>query len=230
MHVEVFGNPLTGDTEARELQIFGTLPGISAESLNQPPTVNAGSAQTITLPSSATLNGTADDDGLPVGGVLTTAWSKLSGPGTVTFGNPTARSTTGSFSAAGTYALRLTANDTALSATSDVTINVAPQAAPELNQAPTVNAGAAQTITLPSPATLSGIAADDGVPAAKPIGPENQLRRLRFQPRLLRLHLWFGAGKGIDRNGPSPDGAARHGRDVHEIYHADRHVGPHAVR
>ena len=71
---------------------------------NQAPTVNAGSDQTITLPASASLNGTASDDGKPnPPGALTTTWSKVSGPGTVTFGNANALSTTASFSAAGTH-------------------------------------------------------------------------------------------------------------------------------
>ena len=162
VHVEVFGNPLTGDTEARELQIYGTPQGVNGESVNQAPTVNAGAAQTITLPSSATLNGTDDDDGFPVG-TLTVTWSRVSGPGTVTFGNANALSTTASFSTAGNYLLRLTASDSAVSSASDVTITVNP--APAVNQPPTVNAGAAQTITLASSATLNGTAADDGLPA-----------------------------------------------------------------
>src|SRR5439155_8783384 len=45
---------------------------------NQPPTVSAGSNQTITLPATATLNGTVTDDGLPAGSTLTQTWSKVS--------------------------------------------------------------------------------------------------------------------------------------------------------
>ena len=60
------------------------------------------------------LSGTATDDGVPGIG-LTTTWSKVSGPGTVTFGNASALSTTASFSVAGTYVLRLTASDGLLS-------------------------------------------------------------------------------------------------------------------
>lgn len=93
-----------------------------AASPNQAPVVNAGADQTITLPASASLNGSASDDGQP--GALTTTWSRVSGPGTVTFGNPSAVSTTASFSAAGTYVLRLSASDGALSSTDDVTITV----------------------------------------------------------------------------------------------------------
>jgi hypothetical protein len=93
--------------------------------VNQPPMVNAGTDQTITLPDSANLSGTATDDGLPnPPGTLTTTWSKVSGPGTVTFGDANALNTTASFSAAGVYVLRLTASDTLLSSTDDVMITV----------------------------------------------------------------------------------------------------------
>ena len=88
----------------------------TASATNQPPVVNAGANQTITLPSAATLQGTVSDDGLPnPPGAVTTAWSEFSGPGTVTFANAAAVNTTASFSASGTYDLRLTANDGALS-------------------------------------------------------------------------------------------------------------------
>jgi hypothetical protein len=93
--------------------------------VNQPPGVNAGPDQTITLPSSANLVGTVSDDGLPnPPGALTTTWSKVSGPGTVTFGNANAVDTTASFSAAGNYVLRLSANDGALRASDDIRIRV----------------------------------------------------------------------------------------------------------
>ncbi|PYS16128.1 MAG: hypothetical protein DMG15_03455, partial [Acidobacteria bacterium] len=104
--------------------------------VNQRPTVNAGSNQTITLPAKAVLNGAANDDGLPVGSTLTTTWSMVSGPGTVTFGNINALSTDASFSAAGNYVLRLTASDGALSTSADVSIIVNP--APPVTPAPPV--------------------------------------------------------------------------------------------
>src|SRR6185295_18677231 len=64
---------------------------------NNAPAVDAGSDDSITLPiNSVTLHGAVSDDGLPGGGV-TTQWSKISGPGAVTFGNAAAPSTTATF-------------------------------------------------------------------------------------------------------------------------------------
>src|SRR4029450_12235906 len=80
---------------------------VNATSGNQAPVVNAGSDQTVTLPNSANLSGTATDDGLPTPpGTLTTTWSKASGPGTVSFGDPSALSTTATVSRCGTHCMR----------------------------------------------------------------------------------------------------------------------------
>ena len=98
---------------------------------NQAPTVSAGPDQTITLPTTALLAGTASDDGRPnPPSALTYSWSVVSGPGTVTFSAPSALSTTASFSATGAYGLRLTASDSALSSSDvvNVTVNPAPGA------------------------------------------------------------------------------------------------------
>ena len=75
---------------------------------NQESQVNAGTDQTVYRQLRAKLDGTVTDDGLPP---MTTTWTKQSGPGTVTFRNANAQDTTATFSAAGTYVLRLTAND-----------------------------------------------------------------------------------------------------------------------
>jgi hypothetical protein len=89
--------------------------------------VSTGSDQTITLPNSANLDGTVSDDGLPnPPGAVTTTWSQVSEPGTVTFGNPNAVDITASFSVDGVYTLRLTANDSASSTSDDVNITVNP--------------------------------------------------------------------------------------------------------
>ncbi len=129
---------------------------------NTAPQVNAGPDQAITLPGSANLDGTVSDDGLPGGSMISVTWSKVSGPGTVTFGNISAVDTTATFGAAGTYVLRLTATDSALSAFDNISITVA--TAPPTNTAPNVNAGPDQGITLPSSVNLDGTVSDDGLP------------------------------------------------------------------
>ena len=55
------------------------------------------------------------------------AWTRTSGPGTVTFGNAAAVDTTASFSIDGIYVLRLTADDSLLTAFDEVIVTVLPQ-------------------------------------------------------------------------------------------------------
>ncbi len=107
---------------------------------------NAGPNQTITLPiSSVTLNGSGS-----TGTITSYLWTRVSGPNTPTITTPTAVSTTVTGLIQGTYTFRLSVNGAA--STSQVTITV--------NSAtPVANAGANQTITLPtSSVTLNGSA------------------------------------------------------------------------
>src|SRR4030095_4652971 len=105
---------------------------------NQAPTVNAGPDQSITLPALATLTGTVTDDKLPnPPASVTVTWSKVSGPGTVTFATPNAPQTTATFSLAGAYVLRLTANDSVLQASDDISITVLAAAAVKVPSVPT---------------------------------------------------------------------------------------------
>ena len=95
---------------------------------NQPPTVDAGPDQTITLPADATLDGTVTDDGLrDPPGLVTTTWSQESGFGTVTFGDPNVVDTTASFSVDGVYVLRLTADDSEFAPFDELTVTVNPE-------------------------------------------------------------------------------------------------------
>ncbi len=57
-------------------------------------------------------------------GALSLAWTKLSGPGSVTFSRPTSASTAASFSGIGEYVVRLTASDGVASAYRDFTVRV----------------------------------------------------------------------------------------------------------
>lgn len=92
---------------------------------NQAPIVNAGADQNITLPTdTVNLDGTVNDDGLPEGAAVTTTWTKVSGAGTVTFGNANAVDTSAQFSAAGTYVLRLSTDDTDKQSSDEVTVTV----------------------------------------------------------------------------------------------------------
>ncbi len=124
---------------------------------NMPPAVNPGPNQTITT-SVANLAGQVTDDGLPAGVPLTVSWSKVSGPGSVVFGNPASAITPVSFDQPGFYVLRLTADDSQYSVSSNVTIAV------QFNQAPQVSAGPDQEILNTHSAVLQGWASDDGLP------------------------------------------------------------------
>jgi hypothetical protein len=92
---------------------------------NQAPTVNAGPDASVTVPGPAALDGTVDDDGLPdPPASLTTTWSQVSGPGAVSFADASSVDTSATFSVAGSYVLRLTADDGDLSSFDDVGVTV----------------------------------------------------------------------------------------------------------
>jgi hypothetical protein len=63
---------------------------------------------------------------------VSTTWTKVSGPGTVSFSSPNALTTTATFSAAGTYVVRLSASDSSLTSTDDATVVVSPAPLPGL--------------------------------------------------------------------------------------------------
>jgi RHS repeat-associated protein len=142
-------------TSSADVQVILTPP-------NQPPVVNAGPARNAVFPATVTLNGSASDDGLPMGAPFTILWTKVAGPGTVTFSNPNAAVTQATFGAPGTYALRLSGNDTQFTVVSDVTVNVAPAPASEM----VVSAGPNQTTTFPGTVTLNGSVSDTSPAAA----------------------------------------------------------------
>lgn len=129
--------------------------------VNTAPVVSAGANQTITLPATATLNGSAGDDGLPnPPGALTYHWSQSSGPAQASIANPMQLNTIVSFPANGTYVFRFTASDSVLSSSATVQVIVNPQ----VNQPPNVDAGQSQMITMPATASVTGSASDDGLP------------------------------------------------------------------
>lgn len=95
----------------------------SSSSSNTAPVVSAGTDQFIILPNAVSLAGAVQDDGLP-SGMLTILWSVVSGPGSVTFADAGSAATSATFTTAGTYVLRLTANDGALTSFDDLTVTV----------------------------------------------------------------------------------------------------------
>lgn len=120
-------NVTTTSSSSIKAAVAGTSSSVTLQVLagNQAPTVNAGPDQTITFPADAALNGLVTDDGLPnPPAAVTTNWTVVSGPGVVTFGNASSLSTTASFSAIGSYVLRLTANDSLLSGSDDLNVLV----------------------------------------------------------------------------------------------------------
>lgn len=90
-----------------------TFSNLSILPLNKAPVVGIASVASWPL-SPIPLNGTVADDNAPTPTALTSQWSRVSGAGTVTFGNAAAPVTTATLSQAGSYTLRLTADDGAM--------------------------------------------------------------------------------------------------------------------
>jgi hypothetical protein len=117
-----------------------------AATRNQPPTANAGSDQTITLPSNTvSLSGSgADADGT----IVSYHWSKLSGPSGDAISNSNSASTSVTGLLQGTYQYVLQVTDNGSASGSD-TVRIQVNAAVQ-NATPTVYAGSDQSITLPT--------------------------------------------------------------------------------
>jgi hypothetical protein len=140
----------SGATDADTMQVT-VLP-----LLNQAPSANAGSDQSITLPvNSVSLNGNGTD---PDGTISSYLWTKLSGPAAGNITNATVSATTVTGMAQGTYQFQLQVTDNSGAVAVDVmqvTVNAAP------NQTPSANAGPDQAITLPvNLVSLSGTGTD----------------------------------------------------------------------
>ncbi|HWI91737.1 MAG TPA: REJ domain-containing protein, partial [Flavisolibacter sp.] len=131
--------------------------GNSVTPTNQPPVVNAGNNQTITLPqNSATLTGTASDAD---GSISSYFWTQTSGPSTATIASASAASTTVSNLVQGVYIFSLKVTDNG-GATASSTVTIAVTAGTS-NATPGASAGANQIITLPQNSTsLNGSGTD----------------------------------------------------------------------
>jgi Secretion system C-terminal sorting domain/PKD domain len=124
---------------------------------NQPPVANAGSSINITLPlDSVKLNGSLSSD--PDNNIAGYTWSEVSGPSAVLVNANSAVAEATSL-LAGQYIFQLTVTDS-LGASSQAQVKVKVAAAVVVGlQPPSANAGADQTITLPtSSTTLNGSA------------------------------------------------------------------------
>jgi hypothetical protein len=133
---------------------------ITVNPANVAPTANAGSNQSITLPtSSVTLNGSgsADADGT----IIAYEWEQVSGPNTGTITTPLTASTTVTGLIAGTYIFRLAVTDNdSVEGTDDVQVTVNPaEPPPPGNDPPVANAGSNQSVT-GTTVTLSGSGGD----------------------------------------------------------------------
>lgn len=129
--------------------------------VNQPPQVSAGPPQLVILPETASLYGAVEDDGLPLGSVLASSWSVVSGPGAVSFSDVSATNTIATFASTGNYVLRLTANDSVSTNSADVRIAVR---TPAMNEPPAAFAGPDKVVGLTNSLTLAGVVVDDGLP------------------------------------------------------------------
>ena len=128
-------------------------------SVNKAPAVSAGPDCTVTSPSKASLKGMVIDDGLPnPPGTVTVKWSHVYNPSTLILSSPNTLATLVTASKPGTYIVRLTASDGALSASETVAVTFDP--IPE-NQPPLANAQSVTTVEDVAKAiTLVGTDAD----------------------------------------------------------------------
>ncbi len=130
---------------------------------NKPPVANAGANQTITLPTnSVTLLGSGNDSD---GTVVSYQWTKISGPAQYAIVSATQAQTVVNNFVSGVYQFQLTVTDN-LGATGTALVSITVNPAP--NKPPVANAGANQTITLPTNSvTLLGSGTDsDGTVAS----------------------------------------------------------------
>ncbi|MGE0171914.1 MAG: Ig-like domain repeat protein [Oligoflexales bacterium] len=105
-----------------------------------PPVVNAGAD--LKVKAQTTINATASD---AFSGIASYQWTKVSGPGTITFGTATSEDTTASANAEGAYVLRLTVTDRSGNSASDDINFTWDTIAPSVNAGSTIRTGSQVT-------------------------------------------------------------------------------------
>jgi hypothetical protein len=170
---------------------------------SNPPTVDAGNAQTVQMPISSInlkASGTAT-----LGIVKSWAWSQVSGPNTATFSRKDTSTVTISNLAPGTYSFKVIVTDNYGITASD-TVSITVKAA---NQSPKADAGSDKTITLPSTSVAIG-GTDNPADALVVWHKKSGGAAMIFSPKssITRVQL-FNAGKYVfvkrvtDRSGKS---------------------------
>ena len=165
--------PVTGSYQLRVVVSDGLLEG-SADLLvdvqaadvpveNRAPSVTLQVPSIIYVGASHDLIASATDDGLPADESLSYAWTKVLGDGPVTFGTPSAATTSVLVGAPGQYVIRVTVSDGDLMTFLDCPLNAVFPV--QTNVAPTVSLPASAAASLKVPLTLTGTAVDDGLPA-----------------------------------------------------------------
>lgn len=99
-----------------------TFTNLSIVPLNKAPIIDLSTIPGLIV-GAANLDATVTDDGNPAPPSLTTQWSRVAGPGTVSFGTATSVDTSASFSQFGNYTLRLQADDSSIVAFRDATFD-----------------------------------------------------------------------------------------------------------
>jgi hypothetical protein len=133
-------NIVPTENDGRLFEVTPTMPAIG----DRPPLADAGPDTVADVGESVQLAGSGTDDDQTA---LSSTWSKVSGTGTATFAAGTSAASGVSFSAPGTYVLRLTVSDGSLTSTDDVTVKVS-------------NPGASRTVSVPI--TVSSDDAQEG--------------------------------------------------------------------
>jgi len=118
-------DPNENDGKLYELSVaFPPIPNLA-------PIATAGKDRSIEVGKPLALAGSVRDDGRPQPpGSVSGTWLRVSGPGTVSFGDPQSPQTSATFSETGTYTLRLIANDSVLTGSDDMVVTVVAVGAP----------------------------------------------------------------------------------------------------